>query len=49
MSNAEELKRDLEIDKLRLEIHNMPYVAKVYQLKLAGTIIAALAIGKYFL
>jgi len=42
-------KEILELEKLKLEIQNMPYTAKQYQLKLIGTIIAALAIGKYFL
>ena len=42
-------KEFLELEKLKLEIKNMPYVARTYNLKMIGTVIAALAIGKYFL
>jgi len=42
-------KEILELEKIKLEIKNMPYVARTYNLKLIGTFIAALAIGKYFL
>jgi len=48
MTTIEE-KEFLELEMLKLEIKNMPYVAKTYQVKLIGTFIAALAIGKYFL
>ena len=49
-------KEILEIEKLKLDIkntieniENSKYIEKNYNLKVIGTVIAALAIGKYFL
>jgi len=42
-------KEILEIEKIKLEIRNMPYVAKNYTLKIISLVVAALAVGKYFL
>ena len=49
-------KEILEIEKLKLDIkiaienlENSKYVSKNYTLKVIGTVIGALAIGKYFL
>ena len=42
-------KEILEIEKLKAEIRNMPYVAKTYWIKVGSLVVASLAIGKYFL
>ena len=49
MTYEEQEKETLEIEKLKLEIKNMPYVAKTYNIKIISLVIAALAVGKFFL